>query len=191
MQNQTKDYNYKLLLYSWDNKELDKLSEFILKDKGQSSNEIEKLKFRRIQNLIFKQINNSCCQVGDYRTQLWLPLPVEHKLLMTISEHNKREADLMSLLIFKQYSLQTKNLKRLDDLMESSVKSLFYERYISLWQQKATEMSIINLKTFSKSIEEENDRLESFLKFLHSKNYQICESHLKQIKIITKHKNKL
>ena len=184
MQNQTKDYNYKLLLYSWDNKELDKLSEFILKDKGQSSNEIEKLKFRRIQNLIFKQINNSCCQVGDYRTQLWLPLPVEHKLLMTISEHDKREADLMSLLIFKQYSLQTKNLKRLDDLMESSVKSLFYERYISLWQQKATEMSIKKLKTFSKIIIDETSNIGSFANFLHSKNREINFHIRKQIKNI-------
>ena len=166
----------------WDNKELDRLAEIILKDKVKSSEDIEMLKFDQTQRTIFKNTNNAWILFGDHRTQLWLPLPIEHKLLMIVSEHDKREAELMSLLIFRQYFQQIKTIKKLDNKMENSIKNLLYDRYISFSQQKSTEMSIKKLKQFTRNIEDEAKKSINFIKFLHSKNDQINSKLLKKRK---------
>ena len=60
--------------------------------------------------------------------------------------------------------------------MENLTKTLLYDRYISLSQQKATEMSIKKVIDFNKNKSIEILNLESFVKFLHSKSDQIHAS---------------
>ena len=120
--------------------------------------------------------NSIWAQYDDFRAHLWLSLPINHRLLLIISEYDKREADLMSLLLFKQYTDQRKTIINLDIKMESTIKNLLYDRYLSLSQQKATEMSIVRIKSFNKHRNEEMINAANFVKFLHSKSDQIHAS---------------
>ena len=89
-----------------DNKELYQLAEFILKDKIDYSEDNDELKHVKAQNKNFKRVYDICNKFCDFRTHLWLSLPVKDRLLLVVSEYDKREKDLMSLLILKQYSKQ-------------------------------------------------------------------------------------
>ena len=223
--NSSKRFKYKKFLYMLDNKELHMLAEFILEDKIDFSEEQDKLKHEKVQKKIFWRVNNICTQYWDFRTQLWLSLPINDRLLLIVSEYDKREADLMTLLIFNQYSNQRKTITNVDtkmensiknliydseydkreaDLMtllifnqysnqrktitnvdtkmENSIKNLIYDRYISLSQQKSTEMSIKRIKNYNKDQQSETNNAARFVKFLHTKSDQIHISIQKQKK---------
>ena len=180
--NSSKRFKYKKFLYMLDNKELHMLAEFILEDKIDFSEEQDKLKHEKVQKKIFRRVNNICTQYWDFRTQLWLSLPINDRLLLIVSEYDKREADLMTLLIFNQYSNQRKTITNVDTKMENSIKNLIYDRYISLSQQKSTEMSIKRIKNYNKDQQSETNNAASFVKFLHIKSDQIHISIQKQKK---------
>ena len=103
MADSSNEFNYKKLLYMLNNRELAKLAEFILKDTVDTHEEVEKLANKRFQKQIFTRVNTIWSKYCDFRTHLWLSLPVEHRMLLIISEYDQREADLMSMLLFQQY----------------------------------------------------------------------------------------
>ena len=86
---------------------------------------------------------------------------------MTISQIDKREADLMTLMIFHQFSQQVKIVKKLDQKMEDTIENLLFDRYIFLCQQKASTMVIKRLNNFKNSFGEDWKEAFSFTSFLH------------------------
>ena len=99
---------------------------------------------------------------------------------MTISQIDKREADLMSLMIFHQFNQQVKIVKKLDQKMEDTIENLLFDRYIFLCQQKASRMVIKRLSNYKNSIGEDWKEAFNFTSFLHKMQDKIMTAYQNQ-----------
>ena len=95
---------------------------------------------------------------------------------MILSEHNKNESDLMSLLIFNQYAPLIKIIKKIDNKMENTLSNMFYDRYVLLSQQKASEATIKRLGDFLKHCLEDQNSAVSLSLFLNRMQDKILKS---------------
>ena len=83
--------------------EFDLLSSIIIKGTVGDSNRITSMSHHFSIESKFKSINSKLKAMGDYKTQLWLPLPLEDKLSLYLAQNDLFEATLMGHMIFKEY----------------------------------------------------------------------------------------
>jgi len=70
------------LIKEFNKNEMNYLAEIIVRGKIGDSTRIQNLNSKSSIKKKYKFINEKVKDVGDFKTQLWLPLPIEEKVLM-------------------------------------------------------------------------------------------------------------
>ena len=95
---------------------------------GKRLNELKKLKSRRNK---YEHLYHQCTPLGDYKTMLWLPLDIEEKLKMFFIQKDPLQAELMIILILREYEDGGTKISHIEDRM---VSNLSFD-YLVLYRQ--------------------------------------------------------